>query len=332
MEPGPNIIMVDWIQNPSAAIESIVDTTLSGAEMPSFKSPCGPNCIYHIVFNGPRFTCEPSSNLVLSVPSDFQPSSDFDSSSWGVLLNSSALQDQLPATWITPASPIFLTRSTVPIYAAASATLSGGSAPTLWIQYSNNDSASPITTPSTFPVDSLRVNQTGRTIACNLQNSTYSLNVVSENNVSAVSMTNLSVTSLLAPNPSGWGTSFEDFFSPFFILLSRLAGYVFAEKTDNPKSMLGPYSNNTQILSSSIIKMSGPLITEPSRPSSDGESEPVMTEAFTWSVTRPLESTIPESLTYITLNMVAASPATSKQPASLLGLKFYTNTNQDSLC
>lgn len=198
--------------------------------MASFVSP-GPNCTHRVVFNDPKLNFESVSYLFLASSSDFHPNSSVDAS---VLLKSSARQDQLPTTWITPGSPDLLTRSTVPIYAAASAHPLDLSAPTLWIPYLNNDSASPITTPSAFSIDSTLVNQTWRTIACNVQNITYSLDVRFVNSVSAVSIKSLSVTPLLTPVPTGWETTSEEFYSPYYVLLPRLLGYVLAERNENP--------------------------------------------------------------------------------------------------
>ena len=179
-DPSNDWQSLTYVGNPTPQEQKIVHDILLGNDIASIPSPCGPNCTYQLVFNGPGLKCEPQPNYMISalgpdVLTQFE-----------VRLKTSTGLDDVPNDWISPGSTGFLAGLYFPIYAAAVPDSYSSTLSTIWVQYLNNDSTSPIAGVSFVDFKPAQMDQAWRTLECTLQNTTYSLDVAFENGVSTI--------------------------------------------------------------------------------------------------------------------------------------------------
>lgn len=327
-----NEIITDDVGDPTPQIEKVVADVLLGNGVALFPSPCGPNCTYELVFYGPGLDCEPHPNYMVSAKSAVLT----DTISTETRLNSSARLEESPHNWTSPSSPDFLDHSPFPVYAATEPDLFSSKFSTIWIQFFNNDSVSPIKKPSVLGFEPAQVDQSWGTLACTLQNTTYSPNVGFEDGFSAINTTKVSSTPLDITSSFGGKAQPHDaqYLGPASALFTSLAGSIFAVNLEG-KAMLGPYVNDTQISPSNLVNITM-LYEDPAkirrRQSPQSEGVPVFLDAFLWSVTSNFTTGIPDLLTNITLNMLAANAPTYNTTCQSTRTEIVYQYNQDSSC
>lgn len=281
---------------PSPQVQKIVNDVLLGNGIAPFSSPCGPNCTYQYVFSGPGLDCEPYPNYVISAQW-LVTHSDSPSTPVQIRLNTSARLDGLPHNWISPGSPDFLEQKTFPIYAGTGFYNNSTKFGTMWIQYLKNDSTNPIEIRLASGFEPAQVDQAWQTLACTLQNTTYSLDTEFENGVSAIDVTKISSTPMDLINFISENQAVQ-YLDPAATLFSGLTGSIFArfQKVSHETVMVGPFVNATRIQLSSLVNVT--------------VSHLGFLDSFIWSVRSSFMTAIPELLTNITLSMIAANAPT----------------------
>ena len=276
-------------------ILKLVDDIVLGIGVAFFSSPCGPNCTYQLVFSGPGLDCESHPNYMMSARYPGDQNVSFYNASSKISLNTSASPENLPHKWITPGSRNFLEQTNFPIYAATAPVIYDSNFSTLWIQYLNHDSASQISIPSMMSLEPLQVDKAWRTLACTLQNTTYVMRVhfidgVPTVNAKMISSTPLSITS----QTEYLGDQNAQYLDPTAALFSSLSGSIYAYNWNH--SIIGPLVMNTKVPLSNLVNLT--------------MAPETLTGNLCWSVTSNFTTVIPELLTNITINIMAANRPT----------------------
>ena len=260
------------------------------------------------MFYGPGLDCEQQPNFMISTSFKYNPHGN---SSFEIRLNTSAMLDESPPTWISPGSPDFLEQETFPIYAAVEPHPGSSKFSKIWVQYLNNDSVSPIIEPSIFSFKPAQIDQVWRTLECTLLNTTYSLKVVFENGISTTSAKTISSTPLDITGALNFSTSphYAYYLGAARALFSSLAGSIYVENYDS--YMIRPFVINTQISLSNLVNLTT-FAGQEGRPSqTDGTVNFTGTNLnFVWSVRRNFTAGMSKLLTDITLSLMATNVPT----------------------
>ncbi len=284
-------------QNSTDVAQVVAENVLLSSHIAPFSSPCGPNCDYQLLFCGAGLTCEPYPNYVLS------------SNRNSTQLNTSAKVHDLPYDMVWPGSPDFLMQPEVPFYTAVQVDPNTANS-AIWIQYLRNDSITSITMPEIIHDEPAQLDQAWETLACTLQNRTYSLNAAFENGVSAFNVTVVSFTpmNITGRNESIGESDHAQYLQSASALFSLLEGSISINTFENHISV--PHVTGTQILSSSLVNLNMQEEGRKSTRRNESDSDPKVNDPFIWSVRSNFTTAIPDLLMNITLSMMAGNAPT----------------------
>ena len=289
---NPNYTAHDFLLSglPNPQTWKLVEDTILGNGVTFLSTPCGPNCTYQTAFHGPGLDCESHPNYKMSARCQDCPFLD---ASFEVRINTSASPADLPRDWIWPESPEFLEQKTFPIYASF---IDDSNVSTLWIQYLQNDSVSPISNSAMMSFEPTQADQAWQTLACTLQNTTYSVNVSFQDWVPAVNAKMVSSTpiSTIGHSEFSYDVQNAQYLDPTTAFFESISGSIYADTVNY--SMTGALVRVLGVSYSNLANMT----TTPAN----------FTGNLIWSVTSNFTTAIPELLTNITLNIMATNRPT----------------------
>ena len=276
--------------NPNPQTWKLVMDVLLGNGVAFLSSPCGPNCTYQIAFQGPGLDCESHPNYKMSARCQNCVSLN---ASHEVRLNTSASPDDLPRDWVWPGSREFLGQRAFPIYASV---IEVSNVSTLWIQYLNNDSVSPISNSAMMSFESTQADQAWQTLACTVQNTTYSVDMSFENWIPTVNAKMVSSTPLSTIGHAKffYNTQNVQYLKPTTALFESIVGSIYADTVNH--SIIEPVIWGAGISFTNLVNMTA--------------TPGGFADNLIWSVTSNFTAAIPELLTNITLNMMATNQPT----------------------
>ena len=210
-----------------------------------------------------------------------------------VRLNTSASLDDLPRDWVWPGSREFLGQTTFPIYASI---IQVSNVSTLWIQYLNNDSVSPISNSAMMSFEPTQADEAWQTLACTVQNTTYSVDMSFENWVPTINAKMVSSTPLSTIGHSKFFNNIQNaqYLSPTTALFESIVGSIYADTVNH--SIIGPLYMGGGVLFSNLVNMTTIPVN--------------LTDNLIWSITSNFPAAIPGLLTNITLNIMATNRPT----------------------
>lgn len=277
---------IDATANPTLEVERIVEETILGNGIIPFPSPCGPNCTYDMTFQGPGLECVEYPNYVLS---------SFDFENQGIVINTSARPIPDENTWVTPGNDLFDDEYRY----FANITYAYGNYLSIWTQLLNNNTLHPAYIEP-FHGNPKRLKTMWQTLACSLQNASYSLSVQFDNNNFLPNITKLSGVKVPVDVPTAAEEDIRhliDLIAPTQSFFNSLVGSVY-----NGMDFMSPLAEpNTKVSNVLYTKL---ITTTEDIPVSGG----LISHQKTWIVNEPLLTGPSELFTNLTLSLFSVSP------------------------